>query len=86
MSTVGREAAFSLELVIAALQDVLGERGKDASMITPRTRLDALGLDSLDVAEFFVRLEELSGHAIDAASAEQLELVGDLTRLRPLEG
>jgi acyl carrier protein len=77
-------APFDFDVVVAALRDVLEAHGDTFPVIAPDRRLDALGLDSLDVAEFFVRLEQRTGAVVDPTSIDTLEIVGDLRRLRPL--
>jgi acyl carrier protein len=74
--------AFACDVVVDALQDVLEARGRPLGALAPDTRLAALGLDSRDIAEFFVRLEERTGTVVDPSSAGGLEVVGDLRRLR----
>jgi acyl carrier protein len=73
----------SLEMVIEALEEVLERTTGNTVAVTPETRLDSLSLDSLEVAELFVRLEELCGVFVDADSIERFEVVGDLAQLLP---
>ena len=47
-------------------------------------RFEDLGLDSLDVAEIFLYLEEQAGCRLDPESAGVLERVGDLVNLKAL--
>jgi acyl carrier protein len=75
-------SAISLQDALDAVTEVLswrlGNRTLDAD-----ARLDDLGLDSLDAAELFLRLEEKAGRPLDPASAGELERVEDLTKLKP---
>jgi acyl carrier protein len=69
---------------IAAVTEVLDGRGADGTEIDPGTNLHDLGLDSLDLAELFMVLEELAGERLDPTSAGDVVLVGDLCNLRTL--
>jgi acyl carrier protein len=75
------EQVISSEQAIAAVERVLRRKGRTVAL-EPGMSLRELELDSLDVGELFVTLEELSGRELDAESAEGIETVGDLTRLR----
>jgi acyl carrier protein len=76
-------APVSAEQAVAAVNEVLGDRhGSDPVGVDDR--FEDLGLDSLDVAELFLTLEEMAGCQLDPASAGALERVGDLAGLREL--
>ncbi len=74
----------SHEAAVTAVGDVLRARHGDGIAVDARTPLRELGLDSLDVAELIVVLEEMVGRELDLESLEDVETVGDLTRLRAL--
>lgn len=76
--------AFASDVAVEAIHDVLEAHGRPLGAIAPDMRLDALGMDSRDIAEVVVRLQERTGTLVDPASADGLELVGDLSRLRLL--
>jgi acyl carrier protein len=52
--------------------------------VTPDTSLRDLGLDSLEVAEIFLDLEEVAGIELDQQSVMNPETVADLAQLKPL--
>ncbi|NLD51588.1 MAG: acyl carrier protein [Clostridiales bacterium] len=60
-------------------QAIAQRRGSDASQITPETRFDELQLDSLDVAELIMELEDEFSITIDMAQLGAT--VGDLVNL-----
>lgn len=64
-----------LEKVIAILADY---NGADASTINPETTFAELSLDSLDVAELVMSLEDEFGVTIEMN--ENLKTVGDITK------
>ena len=64
-----------LEKVIAILADY---NGADASAIKPETTFAELSLDSLDVAELVMSLEDEFGVTIEMN--ENLKTVGDITK------
>ena len=64
-----------LEKVIAILADY---NGADASTIKPETTFAELSLDSLDVAELVMSLEDEFGVTIEMN--ENLKTVGDITK------
>ena len=64
-----------LEKVIAILADY---NGADASPIKPETTFPELSLDSLDVAELVMSLEDEFGVTIEMN--ENLKTVGDITK------
>lgn len=74
----------SQDAAVTAVGDVLRARHGDGIAVDARTPLRELGLDSLDVAELIVVLEEMVGLELDQESLEDVETVGDLTRMRPL--
>jgi acyl carrier protein len=72
------------EMVVEAVNEVLGTKRARFDAVTPETKLSDLGLDSLEVAELFATLEERSGIDLDPDSARSLASVGDLTQLQPV--
>ena len=73
----------TLELALRAVSDVLPARRRPRVALGPDTRFEDLGMSSLDVAEVFVRLEELVGRPLDASEVESTHTIGDLLALRP---
>jgi acyl carrier protein len=70
---------------IEAVSEILASRGIDWGAVTPRTDLRDIGLDSLELAELFMILEERAGTRFDPASASDVAVVADLTMLTALE-
>lgn len=68
---------------VRSISDLLEDRGADASEIHGDTPLVELGLDSIELAELFMMLEETLGVRFDPASATDVSTVGDFTKLRP---
>ena len=54
--------------------------GKDASEFTPETTFESLGIDSLDVMELLMNLEEELGTEIEMGE-NKVNTVGDLVKL-----
>jgi acyl carrier protein len=78
-------AVITQEVALDTVRRVLGARHKEvATDIAPDTQLESLGLDSLDIAELFLQLENATSTELDPSSAEGLKTVGDLVELRPL--
>ncbi len=75
--------SLSQVLVVAAVNEVLGIKRRQFEPVDASTPLLDLQLDSLDVAELFMALEDHLGCELDPQSARALETVGDLARLRP---
>jgi acyl carrier protein len=84
MSTNQTTAPVTVEIALEAINEALEERGDDVAGVNGGTPLDSLGLASLELAELFMALEELTGERLDPDSAAGIETVGELTRLRPL--
>jgi acyl carrier protein len=70
---------------IEAVLEILHDRGIDWGEVTADTNLRNLGLDSVELAELFMILEERVGSRLDPESAADVVLVEDLTQLRILE-
>jgi len=76
-------SSLSQAAVVAAVNEVLGIKRQQFEPVDASTRLLDLQLDSLDVAELFMALEDHLGCELDPQSARALETVGDLAGLRP---
>jgi acyl carrier protein len=70
------------EMAVEAVKEVLANTRRRDRQIDAAVELESLGLDSLEVAELFAVLEELSGQQLDPDSAQSLVTVGDLARLK----
>lgn len=77
-------ASITIEQAVQAVKEALAERGSSVYDVVEGTSLKDLGLDSMELAELFMALEDLTGARLDPDSAEDVELVRDLTHLRPL--
>jgi len=77
-------AELTVEMVVDAVNEVLGTKRQRFDDVAPDTELKDLGLDSLEVAELFATLEDRSGLELDPDSARALATVGDLVRLQPV--
>jgi acyl carrier protein len=70
-------------LVIQAVNDVLANKRRRFDPVSSDTQLSELNFDSLEVAELFATIEDMSGLELDPDSARSIETVADLTRLQP---
>ena len=77
-------APIDVDVVVGAVGSMIETRRGTTLSIGPHTRLDELGLSSLDFAEAFVTIEEAVGYHLDPESAGDMAHVGDLVHLRPL--
>jgi acyl carrier protein len=75
---------ISVDQAVAAVTEVIEERAVEWGEVAPLTPLDALGLDSLELAELSMVLEEICGAPIDPRSVEGMRVVADLTEIRTL--
>jgi acyl carrier protein len=83
MTAIGQDV--TVEHAIAAIQAVMIEVGLEASGVTAESRLDTLGLSSLDISEVIINLEDLCGCELDLpTTTDGFAVVADLTRLRPV--
>lgn len=73
-------------LALQAVSAVLELREGLWGPIDGSTALAHLGLDSLEVAELFMVLEDETGMRFDPESATDFSVVDDLVRLAPLGG
>jgi acyl carrier protein len=72
------------DMAVAAVTEVMTSKREHVIAIDSTTPLESLNLDSLDVAELFATLEDMSGLDLDPGSAESLQTVGDLAAIRAL--
>jgi acyl carrier protein len=75
---------LSESLVIRAVTEVLANKRERIELVCGATPLRDLSLDSLEVAELFATIEDMSGLELDPDSAQEIETVADLTRLQPV--
>jgi acyl carrier protein len=76
---------ISADDAIEAVLEILDGRGTDWGAVTADTNLRHLGLDSVELAELFMILEERAGTRLDPSSAGSVVVVEDLTQLKILE-
>jgi acyl carrier protein len=76
---------ITIEQAVDAVNQILGGRRTGGTTVDGDTRFLDLGLDSLDVSELFLMLEETADQRLDPASAGELQRVSDLTNLRPMD-
>jgi acyl carrier protein len=75
---------IDIDRILRVLTRVMRERRKPVpDDIGPATRLDELDLDSLDVAEVFINLEDDLGYRLDSETIGDPEVVADLAQIRP---
>lgn len=75
---------IKVEDVVAAVETVMRSRRGHQEEITADTPIEELQLNSLDVAEVFLQIEEGLGCELDPQSMPEPVVVGDLARLQPL--
>ena len=75
-------AGLTEAMIVDAVNEVLGSKRHRFEPVEARTPLASLQLDSLDVAEVFMALEDHAGVELDPDSALTFEIVGDLARIR----
>lgn len=67
----------TVEVAADIIRRRLGARGAGVE-ITAESRLEDLGLSSLEIAEAFFDLEEIVGYDLDASAAADVQTLGDL--------
>ena len=67
----------TVEIAADIIRRQMGARAKGVE-IQASSRLEDLGLSSLEVAEAFFDLEEVVGYDLDASAAADVKTVGDL--------
>ncbi len=75
---------ITIEQAVDAVNQILGGRRTGDDAVTGDTRFLDLGLDSLDVSELFLTLEEAADQRLDPGSAGELVKISDLTKLKPI--
>ena len=70
--------------MIEAIEQTLETRRGTRPEVHPDTRIESLDLNSLDLAEVFVCIQETVGFELDPDSVGDVERVRDLVVLRPL--
>ncbi len=75
-------AELTEAMTVDAVNEVLASKRPQFESVEARTPLAALQLDSLDVAEVFMALEDHAGVELDPDSARTFETVGDLALIR----
>ncbi len=75
-------AELTEAMIVTVVNEVLGSKRPRFELVEAATPLAALQLDSLDVAEIFMALEDHAGVELDPDSASAPETVGDLARMR----
>jgi acyl carrier protein len=75
---------LSVDQVVEATRTALIRMRSQDVEVTPQTRLRDLGLDSLEVAEIFLDLEDLAGRELDQQSVSGPQIVADLAQFKPL--
>lgn len=74
---------IELDRLVRVLRQVMADRRKALpDVIDADTSLEDLDLDSLDVAEVFLALEDDLGCRLDSESIDAPEVVRDLLRIR----
>ncbi|HEX8743515.1 MAG TPA: hypothetical protein VF712_10300 [Thermoleophilaceae bacterium] len=81
MTRAPEPAHISAAVAAAALARVLLRRHGRTERITPATRLDSLDLESVDLAEVFIEIEDLTGCAAVTNPMPALETVADFERI-----
>ncbi|HKP90448.1 MAG TPA: acyl carrier protein [Thermoleophilaceae bacterium] len=66
---------------IAVVGSVLREVRGEPVTVAASTRIDELDLDSLEIIEIFVRLEERTGYVATGDELRSLVTIGDVARL-----
>ncbi len=74
----------TLELDVAGIVAEVAEVPRDA--VTLETRLDELGIDSLDALRIVAGVEKLLRREIPEESISQVETVGDVVRMATAAG
>lgn len=69
------------EDAVAKITEILGEFHEGKIEVTENTSFEDLGLDSLDVVELSVKIEDAFGIDIDEDDLENVRTVGDAANL-----
>ncbi len=74
---------ISIEIVLNAFQQVLAHRPEPApSNLDGQTRVVDLDLESLDLAEILILIEQEVGYELDPYSVNPIDVVLDFTRFK----
>lgn len=76
-----QEIIASDEQVLGTLREVLAAFHVDGADVTPEASFEALGLDSLDIVELSVKVEDAYGIDIEEDDLKEVVTVGDAARL-----
>ncbi len=76
-----QEIIASDEQVLGTLREVLAAFHVDEGDVTPEASFEALGLDSLDLVELSVKVEDAYGIDIEEDDLKEVVTVGDAARL-----
>ena len=74
-------AILTVDQAVEAVSRLLSGKKRQRRPVTPDTRIEDLGVDSLDIAELFVTLEEIAGVELDPDSAADVQTVADLVHV-----
>ncbi len=75
------KTAVSREDVLATITEQLASFGVDASTVTAESAFDTLGLDSLDLVELSVKIEDEYGLDIEEEDLKEVVSIGDAVNL-----
>lgn len=70
---------------VAAIERTLLSMRGESPRVTAATEVDQLGLDSLEIVEIFIVLEERTGCVVSTEALANVRVVGDVARLECLE-
>lgn len=74
---MSERTAVSREDVVETLRELLGEFEVEPDDVTPEAEFEALGLDSLDLVEMSVKVEDAYEIDISEEDLEPVRTVGD---------
>jgi acyl carrier protein len=76
---------IDVDIAISVITRVLRDSRRTARNVGPSTRVESLGLESLEVVEIFIALEELSGCVVSLEDLRLVEVIADLAHVPCLE-
>ena len=76
--------SIDIEIILSAVKQVLSHRDDliAPEEITGNTLISELELDSLDLAEVLILIEQQIGYELDAFSVQNLTYLQDFTRIK----
>jgi acyl carrier protein len=74
---MAQETMVTTEDVVGAIKEVLEALEVSAADVTGKTTFEALGLDSLDLVELSVRIEDVYSVDIEEDDLKEVKTVGD---------